>query len=318
MQGGILAVRRHVIIGKKYGHLTVLAREGSNKWHQALYRCLCDCGNHSLVQKAFLFEHNHIRCKQCAPAAQGQAQRIPLVGKKIKGWHVIKEVDHKEGVYYYECECLNCGTISLKTGAQIFASKSPRCKSCIPDYHFNIEGDTAYGVLDDGTPFTIDAEDVRRFNLRFWRLNHLGYIHAANKNGPSIPLHRYLMGAHKKDAIIDHINRDRTDNRKSNLRIVTSTQNSYNHKRSSTNKTGYIGVCFSQNSQRYEAKIGYRNKRVFLGSSRNDPVLLAQRYNIAAQYLFGEYVGELNDVPLPPDQLIAQVQQKCQKLKEHE
>ena len=41
-------------------------------------------------------------------------------------------------------------------------------------------------------------------------------------------------------------------------------------------------------------------------------------YNIAARYLFGEYVGELNDVPDPPREIIDSVIEKCKKYKESE
>jgi hypothetical protein len=63
-------------------------------------------------------------------------------------------------------------------------------------------------------------------------------------------------------------------------------------------------------------KVGYNHKRIKLGSSPNDLITLAQMYNIGAQFLFGEYVGELNDVPPPSEDLVRQVMEKCQKYKE--
>ena len=55
-------------------------------------------------------------------------------------------------------------------------------------------------------------------------------------------MHRFIMNA-EKGSVIDHINCDKLDNRKSNLRIVSNSQNAQN----SIKKTdGYIGVSFDK------------------------------------------------------------------------
>ena len=116
--------------------------------------------------------------------------------------------------------------------------------------------------------------------------------------------------------MVDHINRDRKDCRRENLRVISPFGNSCNHKLFGTNKTGYTGVYYSRHSGRYEVKVGYNNKRIRLGTSKDDLITLAQMYNIGAQFFFGEYVGELNDVPPPSEDLVRQVIEKCQKFKE--
>lgn len=90
----------------------------------------------------------------------------------------------------------------------------------------------------------------------------------------------------------------------------------YGDSKSSGNKTGYIGVYFSRSNQLYEVKVGYNNRRIRLGSSKDDLILLAQMYNIAAEYFFGDYVGELNDVPPPAPELVEKILWKCKKYKE--
>ena len=54
----------------------------------------------------------------------------------------------------------------------------------------------------------------------------------------------------------------------------------------------------------------------FIGSFTEYPILKGM-YNIDARYLFGEYVGELNDVPDPPREIIDSVIKKCKKYKEN-
>jgi hypothetical protein len=115
--------------------------------------------------------------------------------------------------------------------------------------------------------------------------------------------------------MVDHINRNRRDCRKSNLRVISPFGNSCNHSPFQTNKTGYTGVYFSKCSGRYEVKVGYNHRRILLGSTKdeNQLIALAQMYNIGASFFFGEYAGALNDVPDPPDELVKRIIAKCQK-----
>jgi len=312
----VWSIRRNVSVGEKYGHLTILAQEGVDKRNMPMYRCLCDCGNQPLVQKSFLFKHDHICCIHCSPTTLGQRRRKNLVGKKLNGWHVIRIVDHRDGIYFYECKCLNCATISIKRGGQIDARKSVRCQNCAPEYHFEIEGDRAIGTLADGTKFLIDADDVARVSERYWHMGKESYIVSAKGvNKSKALLHRWILGVTNPSIFVDHINRDRLDNRRINLRKVTSTENAYNRSLASTNRTGFIGVYYSTYSRRYEAKVGYRKKRIYLGSSRDDLVRLAQMYNIGAKFLYGDFAGEMNNVPEPDKKLIARIERKCLQYK---
>lgn len=140
-----------------------------------------------------------------------------------------------------------------------------------------------------------------------------GYI-VSKRTG--MKLHRLIAGVCDSKTMVDHINRDRKDCRRANLRIISPFGNSCNHKLFGTNKTGYTGVYYSRHSGRYEVKVGYNHKRIKLGTSKDDLVTLAQMYNIGAQFFFGEYVGELNNVPPPSEDLVRQVIEKCQKYKE--
>ena len=72
----------------------------------------------------------------------------------------------------------------------------------------------------------IDLEDVGLCQQYTWHYHHTGYFHAS-KDGGKITLHLLLMG---KDSsrVIDHINRDKLDNRRSNLRVVSRSINSTN------------------------------------------------------------------------------------------
>ena len=94
------------------------------------------------------------------------------------------------------------------------------------DISWIIDGNFTYGITRNGDKFIIDTEDFNKIKDYCWRKEHKGYFVANSRNGTNkiIFLHRIIMNA-KDDEYVDHINWDKSDNRKSNLRIATKTQN---------------------------------------------------------------------------------------------
>lgn len=93
---------------------------------------------------------------------------------------------------------------------------------------------------------------------------------------------------------IDHINRDKTDNRIENLRPCTSSQNKGNMGLLRSNKSGYRGVSFNTRSQKYHAQIKIYGRQTYLGRF-DTPEEAALTYNNAAVKHFGKfaYVNEI-------------------------
>ncbi|NLB79300.1 MAG: Fis family transcriptional regulator [Clostridiaceae bacterium] len=88
--------------------------------------------------------------------------------------------------------------------------------------------------------------------------------------------------------VIDHISRDRLDNRKINLRHVSQQQNVLNRGISKNNSTGYKGVYFDKQRKKYVAEIMCGGRKHHLG--RFDTAKKAAiAYNRKAVKLFGEY-----------------------------
>jgi hypothetical protein len=71
------------------------------------------------------------------------------------------------------------------------------------------------------------------------------------------------MTGEMPDHQIDHINRDRSDNRWCNLRKCNNTENQQNRNVSKKSKTGYIGVFLHKNG--FTAQIVVNKKTVYLG-----------------------------------------------------
>lgn len=74
----------------------------------------------------------------------------------------------------------------------------------------------------------------------------------------------YMTGNFPEN-FIDHINHIPYDNRWSNLRAATNSQNQANAKKPINNKSGYKGVCWSKTNKRWCAVIVYMKKKMHLG-----------------------------------------------------
>ncbi len=202
----------------------------------------------------------------------------------------------------------------------------PKCRNCsnaikgrishgTPDFHFQITGSSAIGTLPSGDQFIIDAEDIPRVAKRHWyKKADQNYILSDTKeNGKLISrirLHRFLMGlADDDERVVDHINRNSMDCRKANMRIATQSQNCLNRSIRRDNSTGYIGV--HRSAKKYTASIWIGRNDIALGRY-DDRVLCAQMYNHAARLLYGEFVGELNDVPEATPDVKRLVEELCE------
>ena len=90
------------------------------------------------------------------------------------------------------------------------------------------------------------------------------------------------------DELIDHINRNRLDCTRANLRIATRSQNLCNRGKAKHNKSGYKGVYFCKQTQRWRAEIRFNNQRVKIG--RFDSLIVAaQAYDAMAVQMHGEF-----------------------------
>lgn len=101
-------------------------------------------------------------------------------------------------------------------------------------------------------------------------------------------MHRLILFATENECV-DHINRDRKDNRLTNLRLCNRSFNSYNVSIAKNNTTGFKGVHFHKKNKKYVAYIG-KKPREYLGSFETS-IEAAYAYNLAAKERFGEYAA---------------------------
>lgn len=134
----------------------------------------------------------------------------------------------------------------------------------------------------------LDIEDVKLVSPYKWHLKDDGYSRS-NKPKKGILLHRFLMNP-EKNQVVDHINRNKLDCRKSNLRICTQLENNKNSGMRKDNKTGVRGVIFDKASPKtpYLSEIIVDKKRIKLGRFETLDEAKKVRIDAELQY-FGEF-----------------------------
>ena len=130
----------------------------------------------------------------------------------------------------------------------------------------------------------IDIEDVEKVKNYKWYKDSRGYAYCGTSKKS---LHRLIIEAPKGKSV-DHINHDRLDNRKCNLRICTSSQNSMNRRKLDRNTSGHVGVCYKPKINKWQAYITVNRKPIHLGYYKNIEEAIEARKQAEIKY-FGEY-----------------------------
>lgn len=135
----------------------------------------------------------------------------------------------------------------------------------------------------------IDDADLNLVKNYCWRIHDedsgLQYVARAS---PWLYMHRLIMSA-PNGVLVDHRNGNGLDNRRENLRLATSSQNSANRrKRQQALSSRFKGVRFSRKAKKWEASIGVDRRRIYLGCFVNEEDA-ARAYNARAQIEFGEF-----------------------------
>ena len=128
----------------------------------------------------------------------------------------------------------------------------------------------------------MDKEDLPIIEGKHIHLGGIGYAQIY-KGKKKYYIHRIVINAEKH---VDHINRDRLDNRKRNLREATGSQNQYNTGVPTSNTTGFKGVHTV--NKKFRARIKVDKKEIHLGTF-NSKIVAAAAYNRAAKKYHKEF-----------------------------
>lgn len=149
--------------------------------------------------------------------------------------------------------------------------------------------------LTKGAVALVDDEDYDELIKFKWHVNAFGY--AVRKphsgKGKSFYMHREVMKT-PDDMSTDHIDGNKLNNRKINLRICSTSQNMGNRGKQKNNTSGYKGVFWSEKAGRWRAQITYKKKAIHIGLF-DKPIEAAKAYNEEAVKYFGIF-AKLNEV----------------------
>lgn len=133
-------------------------------------------------------------------------------------------------------------------------------------------------IIDKCFVSNIDYPHLNKYN---W-YNHNGYIRTSISNKVVI-LHRYIFYELKKiiipiNHVIDHIDNNKLNNTRKNLRIVTKYENSRNKSKQEKCSSKYIGVSFNKNSKIWECNLHIKD--IHLYANYKNENFAGHQYNL--------------------------------------
>lgn len=218
---------------------------------------------------------------------------------------VISSVFKRNNIRMVRCRC-ECGTEKDIAISPLFRGitvscgcygKEARKKSMREKADSERKNKNEYKILDNNQVemhcsnrehdvFIFDYDDLPFALKHTWKINKGGYVSTSGDH--RILFHREVIGA-LPDDIVDHINLNKLDNRKANLRICKQRENCYNKPPNQTkNSSKYKGVFRARGNKNFFAQIGYLNKMIYIGTFENE-IDAAKAYDEKAKELFGEY-----------------------------
>ena len=222
-----------------------------------------------------------------------------LTGQKYGKLTVLKRIidDDKKKVKWL-CQC-ECGNQTIVIGDHLKNGHTRSCGCLFKEvgkankkYNtYKFIDNVGYGYTSKNEIFIFDKEDYDKIKNYCWSITHNkkgGYVMAYDSNlKKKIMLHRLIINC-PPNMMVDHINHNKADNRKENLRLCNNQQNSMNHKISKRNTSGYTGVHWSNKSQKWESTLFENGNHHYLG--RYDDIEEAVRVRREAELdYFGEF-----------------------------
>lgn len=143
--------------------------------------------------------------------------------------------------------------------------------------------------LTQGKYALVDASDFDSLNQWKWYYGFGYAIRGQWENGgrKTILMHK-LINKTPEGCDTDHINLDRLDNRRENIRTCTRSQNIINRRVQANNSSGYKGVFWKKSHKKWVAQASVDGKPEWLGHF-DSPVEAAKAHDKRTVELFGEF-----------------------------
>lgn len=136
----------------------------------------------------------------------------------------------------------------------------------------------------------VDDEDFDTLNAGGWWVNGAGYATRRVRSlRTTLMMHRVVVSA-PRGVQVHHVNGERLDNRKANLRICTQAQNNVAQPIRASGSSPYRGVHRCSRADRFIAKIRIDGRSKYLGTF-TDEIEAAVAYDAAARECHGEFAA---------------------------
>jgi hypothetical protein len=142
--------------------------------------------------------------------------------------------------------------------------------------------------LTNGGFAIVDDDNFDEIIKYSWQNNGVGYATRGGGRGKTIRMHRSIMDVSDPKIHIDHINMDKLDNRKCNLRLSNPSLNHANMAKQKNRSSKYKGVSWDKWTNSWKVKVRCNYKIYNIGRS-NDEVEAAKMYDKKAKELFGNF-----------------------------
>lgn len=212
-------------------------------------------------------------------------------GKRVALWHCRCDCGNecdKRGNCLSSGDTKSCGCLLKETGIVNLQDYAKRKYN-----RYDLSGEYGVGwTTNTNKEFYFDLEDYAKIKDYCWCESEYGYI-ISTTTKPLVFMHRIVMNISDSKIKIDHIKHNKTDNRKSQLRVVSNSQNSMNSVMHKNNSSGAKGVRWHQQNQCWEAYITINGKFKHIGDFAEDK--FADAVNArkeAEEKYFGEFSYE--------------------------
>lgn len=232
------------------------------------FRCKCVCGNVIDVKQKYLCRGVHHNCG-CLRDNQLHFNALEVKdGDRYGRLTIVSETDKWKGRRMFLCRC-DCGNEvvvglgNLRNGhtQSCGCLQIERAVSSNRKYNtYETDGEVTKVFDDKGNFCLIDTEDLEKVKSYYWALAKDGYF--ARQRGHNIlrgkpmALHRFVTDC-PQGKVVDHLNHNRLDNRKSNLCVCTIRENSANQP--------VIGVTYIPHVLKWQASIEDGNSIKYIG-----------------------------------------------------
>lgn len=231
------------------------------------------------------------------------------IGDVFGEWTVIDFAPHrifnKQFVKYWKCRC-SCGIIREVCQGSLLGGKSLSCGHIGRDNLIKRNAGNQYGKKPDnireqledytkifndvGDFFIVDNEDAEKFDgHRCWIQDGRWFV---LEHGERFSVQNFILGL-SKNSIVDHKNRNPSNNMRENLRECTPQENFFNKSKNKRNKTGISGVQKEYRGDKlyYHVTLNKNNKKVYSNHFSNFDDAVKARLEAEAKY-FDEFAPQ--------------------------